>query len=91
LLYCYQSTNTDANAPAKEINRLRPHVLVNLNGYTNGGRLELYALRPAPVQVHGIGYAPRSGGLNSLSPLATQSNLLLIQYLIYYMLLLTTC
>ncbi len=57
MLYGYQTTNTDANAPAKEINRLRPHVLVNLNGYTNGGRLELYALRPAPVQVHGIGYA----------------------------------
>lgn len=38
-------------AAAREINRWQPHVLVNLNGYTNGGRLEIYALDPAPVQV----------------------------------------
>ena len=41
---------------AEEINRHRPHVLVNLNGYTNGGRLELFALRPAALQLHAIGY-----------------------------------
>uniref|UniRef100_A0A7S4ULL8 protein O-GlcNAc transferase n=1 Tax=Guillardia theta TaxID=55529 RepID=A0A7S4ULL8_GUITH len=43
-------------AAAEEVNRHKPHILINLNGYTNGGRLEMYALRPAPIQVHGIGY-----------------------------------
>ena len=38
-------------AAAHALNQLQPHVLVNLNGYTNGGRLELFALRPAPLQV----------------------------------------
>lgn len=27
------------------------HILVNMNGYTKGARNELFALRPAPVQV----------------------------------------
>lgn len=27
------------------------HVLVNLNGYTKGARNEIFALRPAPIQV----------------------------------------
>ena len=27
------------------------HVLVNMNGYTKGARNELFALRPAPIQV----------------------------------------
>ncbi len=30
---------------------LQPHIMVNLNGYTNGGRLELFALKCAPIQV----------------------------------------
>jgi len=27
------------------------HVLVNMNGYTKGARNEIFALKPAPVQV----------------------------------------
>lgn len=27
------------------------HILINMNGYTKGARNELFALRPAPVQV----------------------------------------
>ena len=27
------------------------HILVNMNGYTKGARNELFALRPAPIQV----------------------------------------
>lgn len=32
------------------------HVLVNCNGYTKGARTELFALRPAPVQVAFMGF-----------------------------------
>lgn len=32
------------------------HVLVNMNGYTKGARNEIFALRPAPVQVSVFGY-----------------------------------
>lgn len=31
------------------------HILVNMNGYTKGARNELFALRPAPIQVSGLG------------------------------------
>lgn len=27
------------------------HILINMNGYTKGARNELFALRPAPIQV----------------------------------------
>ena len=29
------------------------HILVNMNGYTKGARNEIFALRPAPIQVKG--------------------------------------
>jgi len=28
------------------------HILINMNGYTKGARNELFALRPAPIQVN---------------------------------------
>ena len=28
------------------------NVLVNMNGYTKGARNEIFALKPAPIQVH---------------------------------------
>ncbi|KAJ3216510.1 hypothetical protein HDU67_009377 [Dinochytrium kinnereticum] len=37
------------------------HVLVDLNGYTRGGRGEVFAARPAPVQVAVMGYAGTMG------------------------------
>lgn len=36
---------------ADRINADGIHILVNLNGYTKGARNELFALRPAPIQV----------------------------------------
>lgn len=37
------------------------HVLVNLNGYTRGARNELFAARPAPVQMSFMGFAGTLG------------------------------
>lgn len=37
---------------ADRINADGIHVLVNMNGYTKGARNEIFALRPAPIQVH---------------------------------------
>lgn len=37
------------------------HILVNMNGYTKGARNEIFALRPAPVQVLWLGYPSTSG------------------------------
>ncbi|RWS14657.1 UDP-N-acetylglucosamine--peptide N-acetylglucosaminyltransferase-like protein, partial [Dinothrombium tinctorium] len=41
---------------ADEIN-----ILVNMNGYTKGARNEIFALRPAPIQVMWLGYPGTSG------------------------------
>lgn len=41
----------NAVAAANEINNDGIHILVNLNGYSNTIRNELFALRPAPIQV----------------------------------------
>ncbi|XP_038216921.1 UDP-N-acetylglucosamine--peptide N-acetylglucosaminyltransferase 110 kDa subunit-like isoform X1 [Zerene cesonia] len=37
------------------------HILVNMNGYTKGSRNELFALKPAPIQVMWLGYPGTSG------------------------------
>ncbi|CAF1157112.1 unnamed protein product, partial [Didymodactylos carnosus] len=37
------------------------NILVNLNGYTRGARNELFALKPAPIQVMWLGYPNTSG------------------------------
>lgn len=37
------------------------HILCNLNGYTKGGRNEIFAARPAPVQLAFMGYAGTMG------------------------------
>jgi len=46
----------------KKINDDGIHVLVDLAGHTRGSRLELLAMRPAPVQASTIGYASSLGG-----------------------------
>jgi protein O-GlcNAc transferase len=48
-------------AAADRIYSDRIHVLVNMNGYTKGSRNEIFALRPAPVQVMWLGYPGTSG------------------------------
>mmetsp|Transcript_41710 Transcript_41710/g.96443 ORF Transcript_41710/g.96443 Transcript_41710/m.96443 type:complete len:999 (+) Transcript_41710:300-3296(+) len=37
------------------------HVLVNLNGYTKGARNEIFALRPAPIQISYMGFCGTMG------------------------------
>lgn len=37
------------------------HVLINLNGYTKGSRNEIFALKPAPLQVQYLGYCGTMG------------------------------
>ena len=46
----------DAASIAHQISADQIHVLVNLNGYTKGARTEIFALRPAAVQVESIRY-----------------------------------
>lgn len=46
---------------ADRINQDGIHLLVNMNGYTKGARNEIFALRPAPVQIMWLGYPGSSG------------------------------
>lgn len=39
----------------------RVHVLVNLNGYTKGAKNEVFALRPAPIQMSFLGFCGSMG------------------------------
>lgn len=39
----------------------RIHILLNMNGYTKGARNEIFALKPAPIQVMWLGYPGTSG------------------------------
>ena len=48
-------------AVAEMINRDGIDVLVDLMGYTNGQRLRIFSLRPAPVQVTWLGFAGTVG------------------------------
>jgi protein O-GlcNAc transferase len=47
---------------ARRIFEDRIHILVDLSGHSQGGRLEIAALRPAPVQVSYLGFLGTSGG-----------------------------
>lgn len=51
----------DNGLAADRINADGIHILVNMNGYTKGARNEIFALRPAPVQVMWLGYPGTSG------------------------------
>ena len=42
----------DNGQAADRINADGVHILVNMNGYTKGARNEIFALKPAPIQVH---------------------------------------
>lgn len=52
-------SNADA---ARRIAADGVHILVDLHGYTRYGRQEIFALRPAPVQVGFLGYPGTLGG-----------------------------
>lgn len=55
---CSESSYIEA---AKKINHDGIHILVNMNGYTKGARNEIFALKPAPIQVMWLGYPATSG------------------------------
>ncbi|XP_013133366.1 PREDICTED: UDP-N-acetylglucosamine--peptide N-acetylglucosaminyltransferase 110 kDa subunit-like [Papilio polytes] len=46
---------------AKKINDDNIHILINMNGYTKGARNEIFAIKPAPIQVMWLGYPGTSG------------------------------
>ncbi|KAL3115763.1 hypothetical protein niasHT_007768 [Heterodera trifolii] len=46
---------------ADRISKDGVHILINMNGYTKGARNEIFALRPAPIQVMWLGYPGTSG------------------------------
>ncbi len=50
---------------ASKIYRDRIHILVDLAGHTRGNRMDVFALKPAPVQVTMIGY-PNTTGLRTM-------------------------
>ena len=45
----------------KQIVNDRIHILINLNGYTRGARNEVFAARPAPIQMSFMGFAGTLG------------------------------
>ena len=45
----------------KQIHADGIHILVNLNGYTRGARNEIFAARPAPIQMSFMGFAGTLG------------------------------
>lgn len=53
--------NLTAQAAAARIRQDEIDVLVDLKGYTRGGRLEILAYKPAPKQVHWLGYPSTLG------------------------------
>ncbi|KAL5211926.1 hypothetical protein ABZP36_022773 [Zizania latifolia] len=46
---------------ARIINQDKIQVLINLNGYTKGARNEIFALKPAPIQVSYMGFPGTTG------------------------------
>lgn len=50
----------------------KPDILVNLNGYTKGSRNEVFALRPAPIQIMYMGF-PGSSGASYMHYLVTDA------------------
>jgi len=62
---CDQMIDTRALSLAQLAQRIAADsidILVDLNGYTRGGRSQVLALRPAPVQVAYVGYPATLGG-----------------------------
>ncbi|KAI6647235.1 hypothetical protein LOD99_12232 [Oopsacas minuta] len=47
-------------------------ILINMNGYTKGARNEIFALKPAPIQVMWLGY-PGTSGANYMDYIVTDS------------------
>eukprot|EP01065_Artemidia_motanka_P045846 TRINITY_DN6819_c0_g1_i1.p1 TRINITY_DN6819_c0_g1~~TRINITY_DN6819_c0_g1_i1.p1 ORF type:complete len:843 (+),score=248.75 TRINITY_DN6819_c0_g1_i1:104-2632(+) len=58
-------TGKDAKTCAEFIRSLQIDILVDLTGHTASCRLDIFALKPAPVQVSWIGY-PNTTGLSTI-------------------------
>ena len=50
-----------AGEAAQLIHNDNVHILINLNGFTKGGKNEIFALHPAPVQMQWLGFAGTMG------------------------------
>ena len=59
--YVDLSAAEDLHVAYGAIAAAQPHILIDLNGYTDGERTELLALRPAPVAMHAIGFPATMG------------------------------
>lgn len=55
---------------ARMISEAHIQVLINLNGYTKGARNEIFAMKPAPIQVSYMGF-PGTTGANYIDYLVT--------------------
>ena len=57
----YDASNWSADRLVNQIVQDGIHILVNLNGYTRGARNEVFAARPAPIQMSFMGFAGTLG------------------------------
>ena len=55
-IFCLHSFCLFIGKAADRIYNDGVHILVNMNGYTKGARNEIFALRPAAIQVMWLGY-----------------------------------
>ncbi|RKF75310.1 hypothetical protein GcM1_234019 [Golovinomyces cichoracearum] len=57
----YDTSSWPAKRLIEQIIHDNIHILVNLNGYTRGARNEIFAARPAPIQMSFMGFAGTLG------------------------------
>jgi tetratricopeptide (TPR) repeat protein len=57
----YDASSWPAERLVTQIVRDEIHILINLNGYTRGARNEVFAARPAPIQMSFMGFAGTLG------------------------------
>ena len=57
----HDASNWSAEKLVNQIVKDGVHILVNLNGYTRGARNEVFAARPAPIQMSFMGFAGTLG------------------------------
>jgi protein O-GlcNAc transferase len=73
----------DALAASQRIADARMDILIELSGHTSSARLEIAALRPAPLQLHWLGY-PGSIGADFLDYLIADRHVVPDSHLAFY-------
>ena len=68
----YYIHDKSALAAAKQINKLKIDILIDLNGHTANNKLEVFTYHPAPIQVTYLGY-PNTTGLKGIQYRITDS------------------